>query len=85
MFITDYGATSHMVNLEENMKNFKDEKTQVTVEDSKTLTRKKCGNWHGWQKCDENLHCTTLTNTDLITGLHEKTLSIMQELQKVSK
>ena len=40
MFITDYGATSHMVNLEENMKNFKDEKTQVTVEDSKTLTRK---------------------------------------------
>ena len=43
-FIADSGATSHMLNPEENTKNRKDKETQVTLGDSRTLTRVKRGN-----------------------------------------
>ena len=39
--VADSGATSHMVKLEGNMKKLKHAKTQVTLGDSVTLTRKK--------------------------------------------
>ena len=39
-FITDSGATSYIVNLEENMTNLKDAETQVTIGDSRTITKK---------------------------------------------
>ena len=47
MFITDSGATPHMVNLEENMTNLKDNETKFPIGDRKTLTKKKRGKWNG--------------------------------------
>ena len=43
MFITDSGATPHMVNLEENMTNLKETKTKVIVEDCKAHSGTKLG------------------------------------------
>ena len=43
-FILDSGATSHMVNTEENITNLTIAETRVTVGDSRTLTETKCGN-----------------------------------------
>ena len=37
-FIAYYDAKSHIENLEENMTNLQDMKTQVTIDDSGTLT-----------------------------------------------
>ena len=50
IFIADSGATSHMVNLENNMTNLKDTETKVTIGDCKNLTGKKLGGCHSWQK-----------------------------------
>ena len=44
------------------MTNLKDTKITVTAGDCKTLTRKKCGDWHGWKKSNGKLHHVTLTN-----------------------
>ena len=55
-FIADYGATSHMLNLEENTTNLKDAQKRVTIGDSRTLTGTKCGNWHGWHRRDGKIH-----------------------------
>ena len=55
-FIEYSSATSHMVNSEENMTNLKNSKTRVTIRDSRTLIRKKRGDWHSWQKYDRRLH-----------------------------
>ena len=45
-FIIYSDAMSHMVNSEENMMNLKNAKTRVIIEDSKTLTMEKIGDWH---------------------------------------
>ena len=47
MFIADYGATSYMVNSEENMINLKDTEIKVTAGYRKTITGTKRGDWHG--------------------------------------
>ena len=60
-----------MVTSEENMTNLHDAKTQVTVRDSGSLTGKKCGDCHGYQKYDGKLHCVALSDTDVIPGLHD--------------
>ena len=39
IFIAYFGATSHMVNSEENMTNLKNAKTRVTVGDCRILIR----------------------------------------------
>ena len=77
-FITDSSARSHMV----NMTNLKDAETRVTVGDSIKLTGTNHGNWHGWQKCDGQLHCVTFKNTAIIPGLHENIFSVARALQK---
>ena len=80
--IADSGATSHMVNLEENMTNLKDSKTRVTVGDSRIITGTKRGDWHGYQRHDGKLHCVMLTNTAIIPGLHANLFSVIRALQK---
>ena len=40
IFITDYGATSHMLNSEDNMTNLNNAETGVTIGDSRTFTGK---------------------------------------------
>ena len=77
-----YSATSHMLNLEENMMNLKDFKTQVTIGDSRTLTGTTFGNWHGWQRRDRKIHRVTITNTYVIPCMHENIFSVTQALQK---
>ena len=64
------------------MKNLKDSKTRVTVGYSRTLTGGKLGNWYGCQKCDGKIHCVTLTNMDVIPGLHANLFSVTRSLQK---
>ena len=64
------------------MTNLKDTESQVTLEDSRTLTGKKCGGWHGYQRRDEKIHRMTLSNTVVITGLHTNIFSMTQPLQK---
>ena len=64
------------------MTNLKDTESQVTLEDSRTLTGKKCGGWHGYQRRDEKIHRMTLSNTVVITGLHANIFSMTQPLQK---
>ena len=61
---------SHTVSSEENMTKVKDNKTIVTVGDSRTLTGTKYGDWYGYQICDRKIHRVTLLNTDVIPGLH---------------
>ena len=75
-FIADSGATSHILNLEENMKNLKDAKTQVTVGDSRRPSGIERVNCHGWQKRYGKLHCLTLTNTSVIPGIHANIFSM---------
>ena len=72
-----------MVNLEENMTNLKDSETRFTVGDSRTLTGKKCGDWHGYQRRDGKLHRVMLSNTYVIPGLYENNFRAMQALQNV--
>ena len=43
-FIVDFGATSHMINSEENMTNHKDSEILSTKGDSRTLTKTKNSN-----------------------------------------
>ena len=45
--ITDSGATSHMLNLEEKMTNLKGFKIRVTTGESKKSTRGEYSGWHG--------------------------------------
>ena len=82
MFIVDSGATSHMVNLEENMTNLKNAKTRVTVRDCKTITRTKFGDWQGWQKHSKNIYHVTLINMSAIPFLNENLFSMTLSLQK---
>ena len=72
-----------MLNSEDNMKNLKDTETKVTVGNRKNLTGTKCGDWHGWQKFNRKIHHATLTNTAIITGLHENPFIVTRSLQKV--
>ena len=71
-----------MVNSDKNVKNLKDAKIQVTVIDSTNLTGVKPINWPGYQIRDGNLHRLTLSNTDIIPGLHANIFSLTQALQK---
>ena len=52
------------------MTKLKDAKTRVAVGDSRTLTRTKRGDWYVYQRRDVKLHNVTLSNTDVISGLH---------------
>ena len=47
-FITDSGATPHMVNLQENTMKIKDAKTRVTLKCITALTGGECGDCHGY-------------------------------------
>ena len=71
-----------MVNLEENMTNLSDAKTQVTVGDSRTLTRTKCVNWHSYHKHDRKLYHVMLSNKYVILGLQENLFRVTRGLQK---
>ena len=81
-FIADSGAMSHMVNLEENMTNFRDAETQVTVGDSRNITSTKRGNYNDYQRRDGKIHRVTLSNTSLTTGLHKNLFGVMRALKK---
>ena len=80
IFIMDSGATSQMVNLEDNMTNLKETETKVTIGDRKNLTRKKCGDWSGWQKDNRKLHHVTLTNTAAISALYANLFNVTRAL-----
>ena len=41
-----------------------------------SLTGKKCGGWHGYQRRDEKIHRMKLSNTVVITGLHANIFSM---------
>ena len=56
-FIADSCATSHMVNLEENLMKLEYAKTRVSVGDSRTLTFTTCNNWRSYWRHDENTLC----------------------------
>ena len=71
-----------MIALEENTTNLHNTKTQVTIGDSGTLTRKKRGDWHGYQKCDGILHHVTLFDMEIIPGLHTNLFSMERALKK---
>ena len=79
-FIADSGATSHMVNSEENMTNLKDTETRVTIGDSRTFICKKCGDWHGYRELDKKIHCMMLSDTAVIIGLHASLFSMTRAL-----
>ena len=64
------------------MTNLKNIETQVTLVDIRTLTRKKCGNWNGYQRGVRKLHRVTLSHTYIIPGIHENILSVTRALQK---
>ena len=81
-FIVDSGATSHMVNSEENMTNLRDAETRVTIGDTRTLTGKKRGNWYIYQRRGIKLHCVTLFNTELFPGLHAYLFNLSRLLKK---
>ena len=81
-FIADSGVTSHMVNLEENIKNLNDAGTQSTVGDSITLTSKKRDNCNGYQKHDGILNQVILSDASIIPILHKNLFSITQSPQK---
>ena len=66
----DSGAMSHMINLEDNMKNLKEAETQVIVEDSIILTGTKRGDLYCCRIHDRKLHCIKLSNTAAIPGLY---------------
>ena len=63
------GATSHMKKKEEKMKNIQDPETRTTVGNSGTLTGRKCGDCHIYQKhygkfyCHSRASLTTTTTT----------------------
>ena len=60
--IMESGATTHRVKPEENMTNLKDTETKVTVVDSTTLTRTKCGDRHGYQTRYGKIHHVTTSS-----------------------
>ena len=64
------------------MTKLKDAETRVTIGDIITLTRKKCGNCNSYQKRDRKIHCVTLSNMDVIPGLHENIFNVTQSLKK---
>ena len=68
-----------MLNLKENMKNFKNTKTQSTIGDSRTITGGERGDWHVYQRHDEKIH------VDVIPGLHANIFRVTQALQMFSK
>ena len=76
------GATSNMVNQEENMTNFKDNKTRVVVGDSIWLTATKYVSWHGYQIHDGKLHIMMLSNKSMIPGLYANIFSLLWAPQK---
>ena len=78
----DSGAKSHMVNLEENMTNLKYSEIWVTIGDSRTLIRTKCGDWNSYQSHDGKLHHVTLSNTYVLPGLHANQFGIIWSLKK---
>ena len=51
--------------------------TGVTIRDSEKLTKKHI-NWHGYQKCDKNLHHVKLSDTAIITISHGIRFSMMK-------
>ena len=71
-----------MVNLEENMINLNDSQTQVTTGGIITITGKKHGDWHVYNKRDRKILCVTLSNMDLKPGLHDNLFIVMQELHR---
>ena len=66
----DSGSTSHMVTTEENMSNICNVEKIINIGDSGSLTRTKCGNWHGYQKHLRKQHQKILSDMDVIPGLH---------------
>ena len=80
--IIDFGVTSHMVMSEENMIDLHDARPQVTKGYSGTLTRKSCGNWHGYHKRDRKIRCVTLSDTDVIPVLYANVFSVTWSLQE---
>ena len=82
-FIANYGATSHILNSEENMSNLKDSKTLVTVGYSRKITGAKCGNWHIWHRLDIILQRATLTNMAVIPGPHTNIFSVTRAQKNI--
>ena len=66
------------------MMNLKDAETRVTIGDSRTLNGTKRGDCHGYQKRDGKIHCKTLSDAAIITGLDENILSMAQTIQTFS-
>ena len=58
-----------MVNSEENMTNLEEDKTRVTVGDSRTLTKTNRGYWNEYQRRDRKLHRAILSNMAIISVL----------------
>ena len=71
-----------MVKLEENVTKINNAETRVTVGDIRTLTGKKCGDWHSCHKRGGKLHNVTLTNIAVIPGLYANIFSVTQSPQK---
>ena len=71
----DSGATSHMVNSEDNLMKLEYAKTGVTVGDSSALIVTTCGNWRCYWIHDEELHSIPLSNWDVIPGLNASIFS----------
>ena len=73
---------SHKLTNEEIFTNIKDQERKVAVGDSVTLSRTKCGNWHGFQKPDKKVHCMTFSDKAVIIGPQENLFRNLKVLQK---
>ena len=71
-----------MVNLEGNMTNSQNSETQVTIGYSRTITRTKHGNWHGYQRRDGKILYLTLSNTAVILVLNTKSKEFPSDVRR---
>ena len=72
---------SHIKNPEENIAKMCGAETTSTLGDSGGFTRKKCRDWHGYQKHGGTFHRMALKGPATILGAHGNLFSLVQALK----
>ena len=67
------------------MANLHNKETKVIIGEIGTLTSKKCGDWHSYQKYYGKFHHMSLKYTSAIIRQHIQLLIVIQSIERIYK